>query len=246
MTADEQKKLLENRKLTLEVKALESRPLPWLPSWVVGAVGAVLGVLIPAMLAVYLSHRDRLAQLKQAVHEKRLASYPKVVTAAKPLALYFSPFEESTAVDIRQELKKMGVTMRTWYLEGGGLLLSEEARDAYFLLARALTRACAAQGKLRFPESGDWLEVSREKLRRYEKELELPKVTALLAWQKTHDGKRHKPKSVEQWSFAEIPPYRIKPECPASKFSDFVYLQRLASHLRTELAQDLHVRRKPA
>jgi hypothetical protein len=92
-----------------------------------------------------VNQRTRRAQLRQTLHEERLESYPKLVKAAEPLALYFSPLEESQAVDIHQELEKMGVTMRTWYLGGGGLLLGEEAREAYFLLARALTRACAVQ-----------------------------------------------------------------------------------------------------
>jgi hypothetical protein len=64
-------------------------------------------------------------------------------------------------------LKERGVAMRQWYLEeGGSLLLSVQARDAYFLLARARARACAVQESLRFPESRDWLEVSRNTLLR--------------------------------------------------------------------------------
>jgi hypothetical protein len=248
MTAEQRKELkesLEIRKLTLEVEALASRPLPWLPTWVASAVGAGLVLLIPGTIAVYVNQRTRRAQLRQALHEERLESYPKLVKAAEPLALYFSPLEESQAVDIHQEMEKMGVTMRTWYLGGGGLLLGEEAREAYFLLARALTRACAVQGKLRFPERGDWVEVSQENLKKYGEQLELPAPATLLGWQKAPDGACNHPMSVEQWTFGEIPPSRIEPGCPASKFSDFVYLQRLASHLRWELVQDLEVRRKP-
>ena len=187
MTPDERKEFkesLEVRKLTLEVEALASRPLSWLPSWVVTAVGPGLGLLIPGLLAVYLSRRTRLAQLKQTLHEKRLESYPNLVKAAKPLALYLSRIEESSPGDIIEKLKEMGLAMRNWYLdEGGGLLLSAQTRDAYFLLARALTRACAVQGSLRFPKRGAWLEVSQEKVQKYGKELRLPKATRLRKWQ---------------------------------------------------------------
>ena len=130
------------------------------------------------------SRRTRLAQLKQTLHEKRLESYPNLVKAAKPLALYLSRIEESSPGDIIEKLKEMGLAMRNWYLdEGGGLLLSAQTRDAYFLLARALTRACAVQGSLRFPKRGAWLEVSQEKVQKYGKELRLPKATRLRKWQ---------------------------------------------------------------
>jgi hypothetical protein len=77
------------------------------------------------------------------------------------------------------------------------------------------------------------------------RKLKLPKATRLRKWQNARLRKRNNPRSVEKWTFGEFPPSRVKPECPASKFSDFVYLQRLASHLRAELAQDIQVRRKP-
>jgi hypothetical protein len=87
--------------------------------------------------------------------------------------------------------------------------------------------------------------VSQENLKKYGEQLELPEAATLLGGQKAPDGACNHPMSVEQWTFGEIPPSRIEPGCPASKFSDFVYLQRLASHLRWELVQDLEVRRKP-
>jgi hypothetical protein len=111
---------------------------------------------------------------------------------------------------------------------GGGLLLSTEARDTYFRLARALTRASLAQD-LKVPAfRKDAEDISVEKLNKYQEELCKLKFDL---------------NDVENWSFGG--PGSEK-EALACRFRDFVFLQRLTSQLRTRLTEDLRSRRRPS
>ena len=117
--------------------------------------------------------------------------------------------------------------MRAWYFAGGGLILSTEARDAYFRLARALTRASLA-AELRVPEfPRDAAEISAENIDRYGTEL----------------AKQFDLSNVEEWGFGTS---GAEQQTTALKFKDFVFLQRLSSTLRTRLSEDLRSRRRPA
>jgi hypothetical protein len=117
--------------------------------------------------ALWVVRRETLGALDQSVHEKRLELYPKLVRATEPLALYFPPQPTLDPAKCRA----IGESLRTWYFEGGGILLSERARGAYFKLTRALTRASLAT-KLDvpvFPQDGQ--EISAEKVDIYKDEL---------------------------------------------------------------------------
>jgi hypothetical protein len=218
-------KQLEVEKLSLEVARLkESR---WSFAGVLGFLAGVASGVAGAAATIWVARRKRLGDLDQSVHDKRLAFYPQLVESAAPLAVYFPDSNLSTGALRPEDCKAIGRGMSKWYFEGGGLLLSVEARDAYFRLARALTRASSA-GSLRvptFPRDAEAISVKK-----------LDEYRAKLAEKKDLDD-------VENWSFG----------CPGSeddpterKFQDYVFLQRLSSALRTKLTEDLRSRRRPS
>ena len=105
----------------------------------------------------------------------------------------------------------MGESMQNWYFEGGGLLMSTEARNAYFTLARALTRASLAKrlSVPLFPKDADSIR------------------------DKTIQDYRHELKAlglddVENWTFGS---YESELEKPALRFKDLYSFSALVAHL---------------
>jgi hypothetical protein len=157
-----------------------------------------------------------------------MKTYPGLVEVAAPLAIYFPPPESAEPLGPRQ-CREMGREMSHWYFSHGGLLLSEGSRPAYFLLARALTRASISDRVSAPVFPGDAEAISVESLDRYRKELACPKVP--------------NPEFVEQWTFGLT---AVPDTLPAQRFRDYVFLQWLSSTLRTTLSEDLRSRRRPA
>ena len=233
---------LESQKLELEAKKLD-RELGWwgiglaiasgpLVSLLVGAIAAFATVRVAgrnASSALKVAHRNQIAELDQATHEKRLESYPELMTATSPLAIYFpeEPLNQRRCGAIGREISK-------WYFKSG-LLLSGEARDAYFRLAHALTLA-AEEKELcvpLVPYGGN--EISGEKIKQYRREL--------FKIENPTDKVEEPPdKAVENWIFG---PVNGQPKTDAYKFKDYVFLQTLSSWLRTRLTEDLSSRRRP-
>ena len=215
---------LEVAKLGLEVEKLQ-KDRAELPAWVTGTIAGLLGGLLGTGATVWIARKTRRGELEKAVHDKRLESYPKLVWAGAPLAVYFPNVKESTPVDPEQ-CHQIGENLSRWYFSGGGLLLSIEARNAYFKLARALTRA-ANSNRLwcpTFPADAD--DISLERLREYR---------ALLSRQNDLND-------VENWCFGAD----LAETTAAHRFRDYVFLQELASQLRSQLAEDLGARRRPS
>ena len=225
-TAQQEPIALEDRKAELEVQKLEleiarlAEDRAALPAWVTGILGLLVGAAGTAA-SVWAARRATLGALDQSVHEKRLELYPRLVEATAHLALYFPPAKSVGP----NECRVMGEALRTWYFAGGGILLSVEARDAYFKLVRALTRASlAAQLSVpAFPQDAE--DISAESVDRYKAEL---------ARERNLDD-------VDEWVFGGA-----GSETSAHRFKDFVFLQRLSSNLRTKLSEDLRSRRRPA
>jgi hypothetical protein len=232
----ENKENLEVKKLKLEIAKLE-KEAHQIPQWLspvlgfigineaspmLGFIGGVAVGVIGSVTTVWASRQARLGALDQSVHQKRIDLYPKLVATTAPLALYFPP---TGSID-RKQCRQIGQSMRAWYFSSGGLILSTEARDAYFQLARALTKASLVEN-LFVPKSADYKDISAEAVKKYKEELE----TIL----------KKKLDEVENWEFG------LRPLIIATvKFKDFVYLQTLSSTLRTKLTEDLRSRRKPA
>ncbi len=219
-----QKLELEDRKLELECSKLKARELPgWL-------IGLGLGLLTGAggVSSVWLARRTRHGTLDQSVHDKRLEAYPHLVRATAPFAVYFPGFTSSCEMIGPEECRKIGHTMSQWYFARGGLLLSEDARDAYERLARALERASLSKISLKvpaFPVDAD--RITSEKLNDYREKL----------------SDQWDLDEVEKWTFGGP---TLENEEPYSAFKDYVFLQRLSSALRTALSKDLRSRRRPS
>jgi len=215
---------LEVQKLELEVVKLRDGSAEFSDGLI--GVGGLVVALLASVISVLVARRAQHGALDQSVHEKRLESYPELVRAAARLAVYFPGGDPPVASIGPKECSEMGHAMSKWYFAGGGLLLSVEARDAYFALARALTRASLAED-LKVPtfprHAGD---ISVDKLKEYRTEL----------------AREHNLDDVENWRFGGR---AAEKETLASRFKDFVFLQRLSSAVRTSLTEDLRSRRRP-
>jgi hypothetical protein len=218
---------LEVQKLELEVAELQ-KDRSESHVWIERGVTIVL-TIGGTLVSVWLARRTQHGELDLSVHDKRLESYPALVEAGGPLAVYF-PNGDPPAYSIAPiDCREMGQAMSKWYFGGGGLLMSVQARDAYFRLARALTRASLAAG-LKVPSfPGDAGSISVEKLKDYRTELNLEDEL---------DGD-----DIENWRFG-CP--KQENETLAQRFRDYVFLQHLGSTLRTRLSEDLRCRRRPS
>jgi hypothetical protein len=221
---ESQKLQFEVDKLQLEVRKLQKDNTEF-PGWVTATIAGVLGGLLGTFATIWIARKTRIGDIDKAVHTKRLESYPKLVWAGAPLAVYFPHAKEATSIG-PGECQKIGENMSKWYFSGGGLLLSVEARNAYFRLARALTRAAKAE-RLSSPTFSEHAElISVEQLRQYRE---------LIRRNNDLDD-------VENWQFGA----KLDDKIPANLFRDYVFLQELTSKLRTELAEDLRGRRRPS
>ena len=212
---------LDREKLQAEILNLRAQRFSNLTVGALSIVVAIAG----AVTSFWVGRRALVGALDQSVHEQRLKVYPGLVKTVAPLALYF-PEQGSGAAKIGPaECAAMGRAVSRWYFSGGGLLLSESSRNAYFALMRALTRASLAAEISAPSYPHDALEISLEKVDQYRKQL----------------SKRFRLDDVDGWLFggtAAAP--GLSPE---ERFKDYLFLQRLASTLRTTLATDLRSRR---
>jgi hypothetical protein len=229
------KEELEVAKLKLEIAKLE-REVDGLTTWVPAFLG-IIGGFVAAAGSIWVAYRTRRGSLDQSVHEKRLESYPKLVAAGAPLALYFPSETAPNIVVDKLICGEMGNSMREWYLTGGGILLSEEARDVYFLFALALTRAMNSPGDLDVPKISDYAEaIDSFSVGRYKGELGIPRVWHDKTWRQ-----RGGEQFIRKWQFGAG-----KRDNAADRFRDYVLLQALGSALRTSLTRDLNSRRRPS
>jgi hypothetical protein len=116
---------------------------------VIGLVGSAAG----AIWAAYVGTRRRvLAELEGQydadLRDSRLEVYPHLWAATQPLAKWA---REPPGFPTFGELEQLGVTLRRWYFEQGGLYLSAESREAYFQvqtgLAAVVARGDATHGQ---------------------------------------------------------------------------------------------------
>lgn len=211
---------LERQKLEAEILNLKAQRFSALMFGTLTVLLAVAGL----GSTIWAASRTRIGALDQSVHEQRLKVYPQLVNAAAPLAIYFPEQESGSASIGPADCANIGRAISKWYFSGGGLLLSENSRTAYFALMRALTRASLARqiSAPTFPDDAD--AITLEKMNVYRGELS-----------------RHlNLDDVDGWSFGSV---ASGVATPAERFKDFVFLQQLSSALRTALATDLRSRR---
>jgi hypothetical protein len=189
------------------------------------------------------------AEVNHATHEKRLDCYAELTKAMSPFALFFP---DGSKLDHFRCLQ-IGDAMSRWYFTTGGLLLSSEARDDYFRLARSVTKAFLSDGIL----APDWNEhaklINDKTMDGYRKTLNL----SIAEWdKKTEEEKKNWEETVESWEFGEQWPEdkkKILKKSPADgesvdnacAFKDYILLQTVSSRLRSALTEDIASRRRP-
>jgi hypothetical protein len=220
---------LEVEKLKLEVAQLKG---PYIWGWLLPGIFGLLTGVAAAATSLWVAYLGRLGAVDQAVHEKRLKSYPSLVKPASRFALYFPGDDPDAKTSVAPaDCRAMGRALAEWYFGTGGLLLSDGARDAYFRLARALTRASLAND-LKVPQfPTDAENISKEKVDDYQKLLVEQNLSL---------------DDVNKWEFGSASEKEAPDPRLHMKFKDYVFLQRLSSQLRTQLTKDLRSRRRPA
>jgi hypothetical protein len=192
-----------------------------LSSALVGLIGGVAGFVFSSRLG----RANQVAALDQKSHEARLAKYPELVAATKPLALYFPHDDAGKLQTLTPQIcAKMGRNLSEWYFEQGGLLLTATARDRYFALARTLIRASEA-AKLLAPD------VSRGRKHFNPEAVEAFKKKFLF------DAEA----AAENWKFG----VSDDKYGDGNGIKDFALLQKLSSNLRTALTEDMRSRTPP-
>jgi hypothetical protein len=187
---------------------------------VVSAVGAFLG----AAATYWFWLRQEMLEIRrsydQELRSARMNAYQGLWKEFEPLAAY-SPDQDITYGHV----VRLGVAIRKWYFESGGLLLTEKARDTYFLLHDAINRVASAglDAKVIRPATTRWgvESLDEERKRLGLNELDPADLKAC---------KVELSNTVRKWAFGQNPT------------DDFVFLQFLASSLRTVLARDIRTR----
>jgi hypothetical protein len=202
---------------------------------------SLVGGVAAASASIWVARRTRRGTLDQAVHEERLKRYPELIKTGAPFAVYFPQNRGGSGPVDRSSLLNIGHSMSQWYFDGGGLLMSTESRDLYFLLALAITRAASVKGDgLRVPTYSDYRTVvDSYSITELKKGLQIPRDMEGRYWKNIDiaDAVR----TIREWKFGQGPSVN-----DADRFRDFVFLQSLSSALRTSLAEDLRSRRRPS
>lgn len=147
---------------------------------IVPAILGVVGIGFTIIATFIVTRLTLHGALDQSVHDKRLESYPGLWNATASLALYFPSDDPPPVSTGPRDCRVIGRAISKWYFGGGGLLLSVDARDAYFRLARALTRASAVE-ELRVPIFPmDAEEISQEKVSEYREKLRGGSVSSIM------------------------------------------------------------------
>lgn len=109
-------------------------------------LNAVLGVVTGAIgtyLGLYWKIRKELiAEYDRDLRTERVKHYKELWAATELLAKY-SPPEALT----KQSFEQLAATLRLWYFEGGGIFLSDRARDAYFAFQDSIVKALTTTGR---------------------------------------------------------------------------------------------------
>lgn len=228
----------EHQKIHYAIKGLSNKVEK--PSWLTGAL-ALIGAILGTSASIFIAKRNLVGALDQSVHETRLKAYPKLVQATAGLAVYFPNVLPLGSIRTK-DCEAMGRALSTWYFQDGGLLLTEKSRDAYFLLARALTKASRASKQLKvpkFPDDADFL--SKEKVDEYRDCLKVHyglKLDNVTKWEFGTSSQTHGARN-KLCIFSEEIRNR------SSDFQDYLFLQHLSSRLRTELTNDIRSRKPP-
>ena len=99
-------------------------------------IGLVTGAL-GTYFGLYWKIREELvAKYDQELRAERVKQYTLLWNATEPLAKYAAPGPVTVA-----RLHQLAIALRQWYFGGGGMFLSDRARDSYFALQDSIAAA---------------------------------------------------------------------------------------------------------
>lgn len=192
---------------------------------VVSVVGGTVGAAATYWFWSRQHRQEILRSYDQELRTARFKAYRTLWQEFEPLAVYLPD------TDITYErVVRMGVAIRGWYFHKGGLLLTERARNAYFLVQDAIDRVSRSGtgDKVMRATSTHWTNKSLDDRRRSIHLVALPPDGSAPDVQSTWEDRTSE--CINAWTFGDAPD------------DDFVLLQSLVSSLRTILARDLHAR----
>ena len=103
------------------------------------ALGLVTGA-IATYLGLYWKIREELVgKYDQELRAERVKQYTLLWQVTEPMAKYSAPSPVTESV-----LRLLGTALRKWYFSGGGMFMTDRARDAYFALQDSVTEAMAS------------------------------------------------------------------------------------------------------
>jgi hypothetical protein len=197
-----------------------------LVNFLVSVATAVITAILASRFWVYQQIKEIQRDYDKELRTQRLEAYEDLWRKFEPLAVY-APSDSITYERVRE----LGRDLRGWYFNKGGLLFTQRARDAYFLVQDAIDQIA------RLPPSDDIIRAAsrhwtRDRIIAADHHLRIPKLPPPTATDREHTFWRDclSRRIAAEWRFGERPDL------------DFVLLQFLASSLRTLLAQDLLTR----
>jgi hypothetical protein len=96
-------------------------------------IGAAIGFISTYLTAVVKLRQDLRAEYDKDLRGRRIPEYIKLWKLTDLFPKY-GRTKDPTAADVRE----FTVSLKDWYFEGGGMLLSKSSRDTYFALQDAL------------------------------------------------------------------------------------------------------------
>jgi hypothetical protein len=98
-------------------------------------IGGLFGIVGTYVAAILKFRKDLEADFDKEIRKERIQEYPKLWRLLELLAKYDRPDPVTPA-----HLADLSVAMRKWFFDGGGIYLSDRARESYFALKRQLQK----------------------------------------------------------------------------------------------------------
>lgn len=90
-----------------------------------GLLGAIVGLAVAAVLAIINAMLSDRAKVAEGVRDQRIRTYPAAWERTGVVSRW--PHTDAT----RAHCSRLHLDLRRWYYSGGGLFLSEDARERY-------------------------------------------------------------------------------------------------------------------
>jgi hypothetical protein len=126
----------------------------------VSLVTALVGAALASIGTYVAARRDLQLKFDDSLRDLRISRYEELWKALKPLAKY-----GRTTVLSHEQIADLIAALTTWYFDTGGLVLSSEAREDYFVLQDGLEFALARPPGELNADDDEFLRVLASRLR---------------------------------------------------------------------------------